>query len=658
MAFYPHPQFPIYMNAYPMPFPNQEFYPMYPPHPGHPGAGHGGHHGHGQVSPGHAGLDGAVYFDAVPPQGAVPNGGGGGKHAPPASGGGGGGGKYGYNNRKDSSDSGISDYQSVNSNSRKTSMASTVSGASAATEESSSSLEDVKEEMPPYEEPDDDLCEKIVQQVEFYFSDANITKDKFLLKHVKRNKEGFVSLKLISSFKRVKHLTKDWRQVAAAIERKSEKLEVNDLKTKVRRLEELPEYDETTPSRTVVALNLPLERPTIEGVAEIFTVCGEIVLIRILRPGNPIPADIKPFVNKHPEMVTMVCALVEFERTEFALKAVRELTNDEDPEKMKVMELTAPPAKSTKKDEKKKSLTMKQLPPTVSPQQLSAPRRFSHAGFGFPGPQHPQQGEQMGPRRKISLYHNMKFSPIAEEHKKEAAVVAAAMGGLNPNAPTFQMQQQQQQQPVLRRSMPRSGYMNPAAAMEAAAAHAAAAQAAQQAAASMQMQMHMQAAHAQSQWLSPRRFAGGMDMAASGLAIPPNVMRLPRGPDKGKGFQKWCRSRMETAQPPAAAVAKKSHAVPIVAPPSEEARGKETPKIQVTPAAAAEEGGEKEEERPAAAAAAAEGHEVVVDASDDGTGDSGNDSEPEADPGAASADRVELAAAVESVAERAAEKTR
>jgi hypothetical protein len=87
--------------------------------------------------------------------------------------------------------------------------------------------------MPPMEEPNDDLCEQIVQQVEFYFSDANITKDKFLLKHVKRNKEGFVSLKLISSFKRVKHLTKDWRQVAVAIERKSNKLEVNDLKTKV-----------------------------------------------------------------------------------------------------------------------------------------------------------------------------------------------------------------------------------------------------------------------------------------------------------------------------------------------------------------------------------------------------------------------------------------
>jgi len=57
---------------------------------------------------------------------------------------------------------------------------------------------------------------------------------------------------------------------------------VNDAKTKVRRLETLPEYDETTPSRTVVALNLPLERPTIESVAEIFSACGEIVLVIIL----------------------------------------------------------------------------------------------------------------------------------------------------------------------------------------------------------------------------------------------------------------------------------------------------------------------------------------------------------------------------------------
>jgi hypothetical protein len=72
--------------------------------------------------------------------------------------------------------------------------------------------------------------------------------------------------------------------------------------------------------RTVVALNLPMDRPTIEGVAELFKACGDIVLVRILRPGNPIPADVRPFVNKHPEMAAKVCALVEFERTEFARK--------------------------------------------------------------------------------------------------------------------------------------------------------------------------------------------------------------------------------------------------------------------------------------------------------------------------------------------------
>merc|ERR1719232_1315736 len=148
---------------------------------------------------------------------------------------------------------------------------------------------------------------------------------------------------------RRKLLSKDWRQVAFAIKKCSKRLEVNDLETKVRRLEELPPYDETTPSRTVVVLNLPMDRPTIEGVAEIFAACGEIVLVRILRPGNPIPADIKLYVAKHPEMTTKVCALVEYERTEFAQKAVQELNNTEEEDKMKVMELTATPLKNGNK---------------------------------------------------------------------------------------------------------------------------------------------------------------------------------------------------------------------------------------------------------------------------------------------------------------------
>merc|ERR1719264_59176 len=115
--------------------------------------------------------------------------------------------------------------------------------------------------------------------------------------------------------------------------------------------------------------------------------------------------------------------------------------------------------------------------------------------------------------------------------------------------------------------------------------------------------MHAHAAAAQSHWMSPRRFAagGGMDMAASGLAIPPNVMRLPRGPDKGKGFQKWCRNRMEASQAPPAPK-KVSHAVPIVAPPED--TKVEEDKVEVAPAALEKEEAEKKESDAAGPAAA------------------------------------------------------
>lgn len=224
------------------------------------------------------------------------------------------------------------------------------SGCDVANENSPIKDDHRDEDGEPFVPPDDDLANRIVAQVEFYFSDINITKDAFLLKHVKRNKEGYVSLKLISSFKRVKHLAKDWRVVAYALER-STKLEINESRTKLRRVDPLPPYDQTTPSRTIVAINLPMEKPTIESVAELFRGCGEIALIRILRPGNPVPADVRSFANKHPEMNGTVSALVEFDRTESAKMAVEKQDSDwrTDTKCMKVVELNAPPSAERKK---------------------------------------------------------------------------------------------------------------------------------------------------------------------------------------------------------------------------------------------------------------------------------------------------------------------
>ncbi len=155
-------------------------YPPAPPPP--PGMGYGDEY-YGVPYPPHSG-GGPVFYEQ---RGwSHYRGGGGGGHR-----------KFGYNNRKISTDSGISAISSFAESVAASSEADTL--ASEVTEADDDS---------PYESPDDELCEKIVEQVEFYFSDANISKDKFLLKHVRRNKEGFVSLKLVSSFKRVKHLTR------------------------------------------------------------------------------------------------------------------------------------------------------------------------------------------------------------------------------------------------------------------------------------------------------------------------------------------------------------------------------------------------------------------------------------------------------------------
>lgn len=239
---------------------------------------------------------------------------------------------------------------------------SAVTGAINVTDSSDSAYEGGQlksgDESAPFVPPDEETTKRILDQVEFYFSDANIVKDAFLLKHVRRNKEGYVSLKLISSFKRVKHLAKDWRAVAFAIST-SEKLELNESGTKLRRKEPLPAYDQTTPSRTVVAINLAEEKPvTIETVAELFRGCGEIALIRVLRPGNPIPSDVRHFVNKHPEMGSNVSALIEFVRTESAHNAMSKDWSAEkakDGQSMCVLELNAPASKKKATAATKKS---------------------------------------------------------------------------------------------------------------------------------------------------------------------------------------------------------------------------------------------------------------------------------------------------------------
>ncbi|XP_031571489.1 la-related protein 6-like [Actinia tenebrosa] len=205
---------------------------------------------------------------------------------------------------------------------------------------------DLKDLPDVYSPPNDELKQKIIAQVELYLSDENLSRDAFLLKHVRRNKEGYVNLKLITSFKKVKSLTKDYRVVGESL-KESTKLTLNAEVTKVKRNSPLPtELLERNPGRTVIATKM--DEPTFEHVSEMFSKCGEIILIRIIRPGKSIPSDVKSYLSKTQDLTTETFAIVEFETMAAAARACSELTKEGG---MKVVEL----GKQTKKKEKAKN---------------------------------------------------------------------------------------------------------------------------------------------------------------------------------------------------------------------------------------------------------------------------------------------------------------
>ena len=167
-----------------------------------------------------------------------------------------------------------------------------------------------------------DLQQRIIEQVEWYFSNENLMKDSFLMKHIHRNKQGLVSLKLVASFRKVKSLTKDWRVVQTSL-LQSSKLKLNDEGNKVRRIAAVPEVDYSHVLRTVIVLNHPDPQPEVKEIDKEFSQYGEVTLVRILKPGMAVPLDLKPSRKKHPAIGKSLCILVEFESQEGARKACR-----------------------------------------------------------------------------------------------------------------------------------------------------------------------------------------------------------------------------------------------------------------------------------------------------------------------------------------------
>lgn len=95
-------------------------------------------------------------------------------------------------------------------------------------------------------EPASELETKIIEQIEYYFGDINLARDKFLQEEIQKTEEGWVELSTMLKFVRLKKLTEDAKVIVDALKKSTnDLLQVSEDGEKIRRNPEkvLPSFD-------------------------------------------------------------------------------------------------------------------------------------------------------------------------------------------------------------------------------------------------------------------------------------------------------------------------------------------------------------------------------------------------------------------------------
>lgn len=110
------------------------------------------------------------------------------------------------------------------------------------------------------------LEQDIIRQVEYYFSESNMRRDKFLTQKVDENEGKWVPISVLLTFNRLKALTEDPKVVAETMLKSSHGIvEISEDREKIRRHPDnaLPEFNETRRKelmgRTAYAKGFPLD---------------------------------------------------------------------------------------------------------------------------------------------------------------------------------------------------------------------------------------------------------------------------------------------------------------------------------------------------------------------------------------------------------------
>ncbi|XP_069782304.1 la-related protein 7 isoform X2 [Narcine bancroftii] len=155
------------------------------------------------------------------------------------------------------------------------------------------------------------VLSEIKKQVEFWFGDVNLHKDRFLQEQIQKSRDGYVDISVLTAFNKMKKLTTDVKLIARAL-KNSDVIELNVEGTKLRRHVELGAQPQDVDERTVYVELLP-RNVTRSWIDRVFSKCGNVVFISI--PRYKTTGDTKGF------------AFVEFDTISGAQKAIELLNN-------------------------------------------------------------------------------------------------------------------------------------------------------------------------------------------------------------------------------------------------------------------------------------------------------------------------------------------
>ncbi|KAK4436631.1 La-related protein 6B [Sesamum alatum] len=171
---------------------------------------------------------------------------------------------------------------------------------------------------------------KILNQVEYYFSDINLATTDQLFRFMSKDPQGYVPISVVASFKKIKSAINGSTELASILQ-SSRKLLVCEDGKKVKRRHPFTESDmEELQSRIVIAENLP-EDHSHQNLMRIFSSVGSVKSIRTCPPQNSNNSASSAFKTGKGDAMHFngkLHAFVEYESVELAEKAVVELTDE------------------------------------------------------------------------------------------------------------------------------------------------------------------------------------------------------------------------------------------------------------------------------------------------------------------------------------------